>query len=629
MDLKRLPVCAVAVLAIMLSMGFTPSVKGWINTEGIESWWDRYAISGGSPIVNDCSTAQCIADYQAALLSMVHATDLMFRRYPDVAFTFTPTVIPPGHTAWSKSIETRGLIDSWKVKHGSLPSRYRPIIAVDRRPDVIILQGRPWSTNDPVYNRSAQGCPHGTISHDHIAGESGATANRCKWQTVGMCEEGQRKDRYCRCYGSDGQMDGDSSCVAALDSDCPGSRCVPVEFNPDWIRTMPTATANAFYDDFRTLRQSGDGRIDGICDGTSWVDEKGSLSTACSSPPSFSIGQANAIPAASGRKADYYFYATYYDFSQGTTDLSVNLRTKSPLAATGGSYTTVTANFSPAPGVDAWVGGKAYIRIDKNTWEMRTITANTATSVTVGGTCGYGARVGLAGFCTGTVAGEQIGILSPGATISKRADISGVMIDLSNVEARKWIAAVSYAPLWDLQVPSDWPVVVVQSTKMGMHAKPWPAAPNVAAPCSRGAHWEERNDFELPTPAGGEGKCAVGESYYFGWQPALHEWESQFCEVALRTMEQMAHNAACTATAKPWACCTGAGTGTCPVRVPWENAKFASVSAHAANRFGPGAIDGNVTWGICPEVLNHPMYEGTRVNTRSEADVRSFPFVPK
>jgi hypothetical protein len=438
--------------------------------------------------------------------------------------------------------------------------------------DVISPSGRPFSTGDPVYERAAHGCPHGTMSHYHDASESGVTANYCGLPKVGMCAGGTRQGKYCRCVDATDQLDGDGTCVDLYDADCPGSTCQLTEFDTDWLILHDIAEADAVYDDYESLELST--RVDAFCDDTDFTNDN------CASPPSYALNSTNGGALPTGKKADYYFLHNYYEFDFGGND-EIDGGGVTERLATGGSTTTVTTGVAMT--LNEYAGGKAYIRWDTADWQMRDIVSNTTGGVVTVAATANGVNVGN---WTTPVAGDQVGLLRSGSSIKKHGVVSAAVVDLRIQAAREWAVASMYSLLRSMNIAEDWPI------RMNFQLKPtiWmyhQEDANHYSPCDAGKNWHaQEHDFELPTAAGGEGDCDTGHGGSpFGSPYGAGEYEEAICDMLLRALDQADDN------------------------VLWDNIKITTVSAAAANTI---ALHGGIHTGICPQVLRHAKYAGAR-----------------
>jgi hypothetical protein len=378
-------------------------------SEGVGDWFERH-YDGSSLMPNQCNdTPGCYGGGaytapEAALDATIEELATACAQYPHIAFHVPFIAGPPGSDMVRLDLKTKGVVD------GIIARGIQCAIEVQARGiDVMQLGGRPWQagtiTTDAGrrYNRSAQGCAHGTISHHHSA-EAGD--RECGWPRVGICAAGSRADQWCRCYGTDGQLDGDGTCVDALDTDCPSSACVVSDWDASWFRTDTDATIAAVYDDYAQIKTVG--RADMWCDGISRVNE-----SDCDGASDPSIEQ--LIP--SGERAIPYVYREYFDFDYGSSEHSSDFTgtqtTRDVSSATSTTATVTGAGWT----TNQWASGRAYIRFDDASgdngssisWESREVVSNTADTITV-----------TPAWTATPSAGTPIGIVASGGSIDVR-----------------------------------------------------------------------------------------------------------------------------------------------------------------------------------------------------------------
>lgn len=163
----------------------------------------------------------------------------------------------------------------------------KPRLMYAERPDLIRRTGEPTAA-DPRFDVNGSGCPTGSLSND-------GTAKGCTWGSVPMCTAGVNAGDWCPVVGSS--------------TYCPGSTCAAVNFDPNWVLTVPTAEHQAALDEADVIRNGSDGWSwdnDSLCDGTDVTvgDEGcgagypsfgGIYATALANLPTYSIGRALAV----------------------------------------------------------------------------------------------------------------------------------------------------------------------------------------------------------------------------------------------------------------------------------------------------------------------------------------------
>ena len=587
---------------------FVPTGKRHWVTYNSYDWFDRHyrAIGGGGSMPNECSPtggAAGVACYdggaytlpQAALAATVDDLEIACRQYPHVALLFPLVSGPPGSELVRRDVKWRGLVEAILAR--GIPCA----IQVETRVDVLQLNGRPWQagsiTSDTGrrYNFSAQGCPHNTISHWHREAEETspdippeAADNECGWAKVGLCESGPREDQWCRCYGTDGQLD-DGDCLEDLDTDCPESECVIRDSSQFLLAADADDVADAM-GLYHQIRTNGRQR-DAFCDG---LARRGETDCDGAADPS----SHNFVPA--GKRAWPYIYREYFSFDEGSSDSFPSggdgfdgWSPRRVAASTGSSSTEVRVK-DVSWTADAWLGGRVYIRFDNGslTWESREIVSNSSDTLEITGPC---PETGNPGWCTIPVENTPVGIVSDDSEIRVFGDISGVLADLDDSGARAFLAALPFALAYDLGIPATHPLVVGLQTKFAYWSIAGPDDATTNAPCrTHDDSFQGINWFSRPTLASGANKCEVTGSHG-GGPPLGNPWlevgdyETLWNDIAKRVLAQIESS-------------------------HYPNSRLASVSAPGRNVHGR-TIGGSGLWeGLSPAVHFNSLYTGSRFN---------------
>lgn len=575
---------AILFVAVTLaSVGaFIPSGKRHTVTAHTDTWYGRYyAIPNECDQDATCYGGGTYATPEAALNEVADDMERTCLQYPNAAIIIPFVSGPPGSDYTRSGVKTKGLVEEL-ISRG-----VDCAIQVETRPDVMGLVGRPERASltqtalQTRYNFAMQGCAHGTISHNH----SNEVGDReCGWPSVGVCADTKQ---WCRCYGTDGQLDPDGTCVNALDAeDCGASTCT-ILHGADYIKSAPDAQILSYLDDYQQIVTVGRQRDEFCDDIPNRVREDD-----CGDPTDPSTE--NNVPA--GQRAWPYVYREYFEF-----DFGASVQTRSswgfstsisdPKYTTGADATHATvsgANWTP----HQWAGGTAYIRFNSGslTWERRTIVDNTADTIEIS-----------SAWQTIPVSGTIIGIDAAGNSPKIRADVSGVIVDLEDENARALQAALPYAIAYDLGIPQNKPLVAGLQSKFGMWIVAGPDNAVVNAPCRTPDNlFSGINRFQYPTPSEGDGKCEVTLSHAFGnpW-PTKLQYETLWNDVAERIL----------ATAE---------------NGYFTNAKMATVAAPGANRFGQ-TVGGAGLWeGLSASVQSNTRFAGSRYKQITPDG--SFPF---
>jgi hypothetical protein len=598
---SRALVVALLPFTVLLVAVFVPTGKRHWVTANSYDWFDLHyrALGDDTSMPNQCNgTPACYGGGaytlpEAALAATVDDLEIACQQYPHVALLFPLVSGPPGSEMVRLDVRWRGLVEAILAR--GIPCA----IQVETRVDVLQLTGKPWqassipSDTGRRYNASAQGCPHNTISHWHReAVETSpdvppeAADNECGWPRVGLCEAGPREDQWCRCYGTDGQLDA-GDCLEDLDVDCPESECVIRDSSQFLLSEDDDDVADAMAV-YHQIRTNGRQR-DAFCDG---IPRRGESDCEPEDPSTDNI-----VPA--GKRAWPYIYREYFSFDEGSSGSFPAgddgfTGWSSPLQASTGSSSTTVKVAAASWTTNEWAGGRAYIRFDGDSanWESREIVSNSSDTLQVTGVC---PSTGNPGWCTTPVALAPVGVVSASSEVRVFADISGVLADLENQAARAFLAALPFALAYDLGIPSTHPIVVGLQTKFAYWSIAAPDDATINAPCrTHDDSFQGINWFSRPTPAWGANQCPVTGSHG-GGVPLGNPWlgagqyETLWNDVAKRVLAQIGSS-------------------------PYEDARLASVSAPSRNVHGR-TIGGSGLWeGISPAVHFHPRYTGSRFN---------------